>query len=197
MLARLIHRVVSSPRVYDTVQRLAGRERVHHWLATHLAGCSGKTVLDVGGGTGALTRILPASATYIWLDNDVKKLDGLQGKVKGARAVLGDATRIGLREKSVDFALCIAVSHHLTDDQFDAALRELARICRLKLIFLDAIRDQTSALSKFLWKYDRGSFPRTVDELRRHIEKRFVIQTEAYNSVYHHYWLCAARPKDT
>jgi ubiquinone/menaquinone biosynthesis C-methylase UbiE len=196
MLRGLIHRVVSSPRVFDTVQKLAGREQIYSWLAPYLTGFSGKTVLDVGGGTGILTRFLPASATYIWLDNDVKKLDGLQRKIKGALAVLGDATRIGFREKSVDCAVCIGVAHHLKDNELDAVLRELARICRLNLLFLDGIRDETSALSKLLWRYDPGSCPRTADELRPHIERRFVIQTEAYNTVYHRYWLCAARPKE-
>ena len=144
-----------------------------------------------------MTRILPPAATYIWLDSDVKKLEGLQRKMERARGVLADATRIGLKAKSVDITVCIGVAHHLTGDQLDAVLRELARICRVKLIFLDAIRDETSVLSKFLWKYDRGSSPRTADELRRQIEGQFVIQTEAYKSVYHRYWLCVARPKNT
>src|SRR5262249_7931537 len=151
---------------------------------------SGRVVLDVGGGTGELVRILPPTATYVWLDNDVQKLKGLQRKVKEARALLGDASCIGLKEKSVDIAVCIAMAHHLTDAQLGEMLQELARICRLKLILLDPVTHH-SAVSRLLWKYDRGSYPRTIDELRSHIVRHFVISSEARNSVYHHYWLCA------
>jgi len=193
MLTDLIHHIVSFPGVYDIVQKLAGRDQNYKWLAQYLAESSG-TVLDVGGGTGELARILSPTARYIWLDNDGNKLKGLRHKNKGARALLGNASQIGLKDNSVDVAVCVAVSHHLTDVQFGDTLRELARVCRFKLIFLDAIRHQ-GVLSRLLWKYDRGSYPRSVEELRSHIERHFVIETEARNSIYHHYWLCAAIPR--
>lgn len=193
MLTDLIHRIVSFPGVYDIVQKLAGRERIYKWLAPHVAESSG-TVLDVGGGTGELARILSPSATYIWLDNDMQKLSGLRQKIKKPRALLGDATRLGLKDKSVDIAICVAMSHHLTDTQLGDALRELSRVCRRRLIFLDAVRDP-GVVSRTLWKYDRGSYPRSVDQIRTQMEWHFVIENEARNSVYHHYWLCLARPK--
>jgi ubiquinone/menaquinone biosynthesis C-methylase UbiE len=46
------------------------------------------------------------------------------------------ASQIGLKDKSVDIATCIAMSHHLTDAQLSSAVREFARVCRSKLIFL-------------------------------------------------------------
>ena len=194
MLTGLLHRIVSSPSIYDMVQRLAGRERTYRWLATYLAEASGKIVLDVGGGTGDLARRLPQTATYIWLDNDVDKLNGLRQKANEVRALLGDASHIGLRDKSVDLAICIAMSHHLTDTQLRDAFREISRICRFKLFFLDAIR-HPGVISRLMWKYDRGSHPRSVAELRSYIESYFVIETEARTSVYHHYWFCSAIPK--
>jgi ubiquinone/menaquinone biosynthesis C-methylase UbiE len=174
---------------------MAGRDRNYRWLAPYLAESSGRVVLDVGGGTGEVARILPPTASYIWLDNDLQKLEGLRQKKRDARALLGDASRIGLGAKSVDFAVCIAMAHHLTDAQLGDALREFARICRVKLIFLDPVRDETSWVSQLMWRYDRGSYPRTVDALRSQVSRYFVIETEAENSVYHHYWLCKAVPK--
>jgi hypothetical protein len=48
----------------------------------------------------------------IWLDNDRQKLHGFQTRASAlVLAVLGDGTRIGLRDKSVDYATCIAVTH--------------------------------------------------------------------------------------
>jgi ubiquinone/menaquinone biosynthesis C-methylase UbiE len=194
MLTNFLHRIVSLPCVYDAVQKLAGRDRISPWLATYLAESSEKVVLDVGGGTGELARILPSSAKYVWLDNDVHKLNGLRRKIKHPLAILGDAGHVSLKNRSIDVVLFIAVAHHLTDNQLDEAFLELARVCRLRLVFLDPIR-HPGAMSRLMWKYDRGSYPRTVEELRSHVERQFVIEKESQNSVYHHYWLCAARPR--
>ena len=90
----------------------------------------------------------------------------------------------------------MAVSHHLTDHQLNSALREVARVCRQKLIFLDAIRQETSTVSNLLWKYDRGSYPRTAAALHSSIAQFFAIEHEERYSIYHHYWLCTASPKD-
>ena len=194
MLTNLLHRIVSVPWVYDAVQKLAGRDHLYRWLEGYLANSSEWVVLDVGGGTGELARILSPKASYIWLDCDAQKLTGLREKIKEPRALLGDASHIALRNKSVDVAVCVAVSHHLEDAQLVDALGELSRICRLKLIFLDAIR-RPAAISRLMWKYDRGSHPRSVDQLRSHIERHFVIESESRNSVLHGYWLCTATPK--
>jgi len=195
MLRELLHRIVSIPRVYDTVQKLAGRDRIYRWLAPCLADYSGRKVLDVGGGTGELARIVPRAADYIWLDNDAQKLKGVRQKIKKVRAVLGDASQIGLKDKCVDVGVCVAVSHHLTDPQLADMLSEIGRVCRSRLIFVDAIRHQTSPLSNLLWRYDRGSYPRTAEQLRSCIERYFRIESEARNAVYHHYWLCVATPR--
>jgi ubiquinone/menaquinone biosynthesis C-methylase UbiE len=197
VLTDIVHRIVSNPRIYDGVQRLAGRDRNFERLSPHLADASGKTLLDIGGGTGECARIAPASATYIWLDNDPEKLSGFRAKFAHEWALLGEANQIGLKDKSVDIAVCMAVSHHLTDHQLSCALREVARVCRQKLIFLDAIRQETSTVSNLLWKYDRGSHPRTAGALRSSIAQYFSIEHEELYSIYHHYWLCTAKPKDT
>ncbi len=197
MLARILHRIVANPRVYDAVQKLAGRDLVLKRIEPHLTQAAGKTLLDIGGGTGEFARIVPPSATYIWLDNDRQKLSGLRAKFTGVRALLGDASQIALKDKSVDIATCIAMSHHLTDVQLSNAVREFARVCRSKLIFFDAMRQKTSQLSNLLWKYDRGSYPRSIEHLRREIERHFYIEHEERYSIYHHYWLCIGTPKNS
>lgn len=194
MLTRLAHRLVANPAVYDCVQRLAGRDHNYRRLAPHLMQSAGKMLLDVGAGTGECARIIPPRTTYIWLDNDPEKLRGFRGKFSSRWAVLGAANQIGLKDKSVDIAVCVAVSHHLSDAELGNAVRELARVCRFQLIFLDAVQ-ATSVVSNLLWKYDRGSHPRKAETLRSAIEQWFDVDHEERYSVYHHYWLCTARPK--
>ncbi len=195
MLTRILHRIVAIPWVYDLVQKLAGRDRNYAHLAPLVAQCGGNTLLDVGAGTGELARIVPPETAYIWFDNDPQKLSGFRGKSASPRALLGEADCIGLRDKSVDVAVCVAMSHHLTDEQLGMTLREMARVCRGKLIFLDPIRVDKSAVSSLLWKYDRGSYPRRAGALRSAVGQYFDIEHEERYSIYHHYWLCAAKPK--
>jgi ubiquinone/menaquinone biosynthesis C-methylase UbiE len=196
MLTQILHRIVANPWVYDTVQKIAGRDRVFKRIEPHVAQASGKTLLDIGGGTGEFARIVPPSATYIWLDNDPQKLRGMRAKFTAVRAVLCDANQIAMKGKSVDIGACISISHHLTDEQLSGAVREFARVCRSKLIFFDAIRQAASPVSNFLWKYDRGSHPRSVEQLRSEIGKHFHIEFEERFSIYHHYWLCIGTPKN-
>lgn len=195
MLTRMLHWIVALPWVYDLVQKLAGRDRNYARLAPLIAQARGGTLLDVGAGTGDLQRIVPPDTTYIWLDNDPQKLSGFQKKSGSPWALLGETNQMGLRDKSVDIAVCACVSHHLTDTQLGTTLREMARVCRMRLVFLDPIRVDHSATSKLLWKYDRGSFPRRREALRSAIEQYFEIEHEEGFSIYHHYWLCTGKPK--
>jgi ubiquinone/menaquinone biosynthesis C-methylase UbiE len=195
MLTQVVHRIVSNPWVYDSVQKLAGRDRNYERLAPLLADSTGKILLDLGAGTGECARIAPESATYIWLDNDAQKLAGFKNKPARGLALLGEAHRIGLKNKSVDMAVCVAVSHHLTDIELESAFCELARVCRARLIFLDAICKPSSTISNLLWKYDRGSHPRELVHLRSAFQRHFEIEHQEQYSIYHHYWLCAGRPK--
>lgn len=150
-----------------------------------------QTVLDVAGGTGNYASLLPQSATYLWLDKDHQKLKGFQKKWPSSLAILGDATRIGLRDKSVDSALCIALSHHLSDKELNSLFSELARVVKRKCIFLDAVENKGSKISNLIWNYDRGSHPRSAEMICTAIERWFKLEQVEHYSIYHRYLLCA------
>ena len=190
MTAALIRRVVGDPRLYDGVQRLFGLEQTRRRLRPLLANTAGRLVLDVGAGTGLAVPVLPRSARYVWLDNDADKLRGARAAGGGLRGMLGDATRLGLRDLSVDVALCFAMSHHLDDAELEAMLTELARVVRERLVFLDAVLVPGSTRSRLMWAIDRGQHPRTLSALRAALERRFTISTLEEYTVYHRYLLC-------
>lgn len=189
---RLLHRIVAQPAVYDFVQKLAGAEENRRRLRGVLRNVSG-LLLDVGAGTGNYVDLLPPGARYVWLDNDPQKLVGFRAKYPFEAAVLGDASRMPVR--AVDYAMSVTVSHHLTDDELDSFLHSLARICRRGFVFLDALAQPQSLVSRLLWRYDRGSYPRTPETLRGFLERYFVVETEERYRVYHSYLLCLATPK--
>ena len=195
MISEVIHSIVAKPAVYNAVQWLAGLDYTRRRLQPHYAQTAGRVALDVGAGTGLYLSCFPESARYLWLDNDPQKLSGF--RARGAArlpAMLGDATRLGLKDKSVDYATCTAVTHHLTDMQLSAFVHELARVVRCKLILQDAVQSN-GWISRLLWKYDRGSHPRSAKALLAAIEVRFEIERVEYYSIYHRYLLLVGAPR--
>jgi ubiquinone/menaquinone biosynthesis C-methylase UbiE len=152
-------------------------------------------VLDVAGGTGLYAAVLPPSATYVCLDHDREKLSRLKSKRRAARVVQGDATRLSLRSKSIDAALCISVAHHLDDDELKTMFAELARVVRTRVVFLDPLRSPDSLMSELLWRLDAGSFPRSAPALLGQLSAAFDVEHTEYWAVYHRYVLCLARPR--
>ena len=197
MLREILHSLVSNPTVYDVWQRVAGAEENVRRVRRCLKDLEGGIVLDIGAGTGKGLRSLPASAKYLWFDMDFQKLAGFRPKAPSALAVIGDATNFGLKDKSVDITICLQMSHHLTDSQLGAFFREAARVSRSSLVFLDGVERKNSWLSTTLWKYDRGSHPRSAETLATVMASDFDIEhQETYSNIYT-YVLFVGRPKNS
>ena len=131
-------------------------------------------------------------ATYIWLDNDPVKLDGFLAKGNSRSfAMLADAPRLAVRDRGVDYVVCVDVAHHLTDDQLAGMMGEFARVVRRQVIFVDALKRQDSAVSRFLWGLDRGSHPRTDAEFLTALGR--TLRVERF-TIFHSYLLCVASP---
>jgi ubiquinone/menaquinone biosynthesis C-methylase UbiE len=194
MPQRLRDSVFSHHKLYDLVQWAVGASKVRARLMPLMGGADGRTVLDVGAGTGGLRAYLPGKCRYIWMDNDPQKLRGYAAR-PGDWAVLGSALNLGLASKSVDQALCMAVAHHLRDAEFRQALQETARVVRHKLVFLDPIDRPARLLSRLLWSIDRGSCPRSPEVLRKFLEEYYVLEQAEVFTVLHSYFVCVARPK--
>lgn len=86
-----------------------------------------RRVLDVGAGTGELTRVLaqevPDDATVVALDADPSLLS--VARDAGLSTVLGDATRLSVRDGAFDLVVCQALLVNLPDPV--AAVREFRR----------------------------------------------------------------------
>lgn len=193
---RVAMRLVHSATLYNGVQWLAGERQFSARLSTHLRVLApGSTLIDIGGGTG-LSRQGSAPRRYICLDLDPEKLRGFRARVASGLAIAADATACPFREASSDAVLCAKVVHHLGDAELGSMLAEAARILKPGgvLVLADAIRSRR-LMSRLLWRLDRGSFPRSAQEIRRAIPAQFSVTgwEEFRVSMFHDFVLCTAR----
>jgi ubiquinone/menaquinone biosynthesis C-methylase UbiE len=191
MIGRVIKRIASYPWVYDWIQVLAGARIVYKRLVSQLATFDSATVLDLGGGTGLYRHACPSSCVYICLDIDKEKLNRFRKKYPDCTTLLADATAIPLKDESIDVVICICVSHHLTDVSFAKLISESKRVLKPLgvFVFLDALRMPKRLLSRLLWRYDRGSFPRTKEQIQSFISTQYrIIHSEDF-TVFHKYIL--------
>jgi len=196
MFTRLLHWIVARPFVYDLAQKAVGVSAVRRRVAEQAAKLSdAKLVLDIGGGTGAVAAMWPATTKYICLDIDPLKLEGFLARNSQGIALQADATRLPIADDSVDVVLCNSVTHHLTDDLLRRMIAEAARVLSSqgKLVLTDAIWNEDRRVGKLIWKYDRGSFPRSAENLRAVIASHLTIERWDHFAVWHEYVICVAR----
>src|SRR5947209_6340202 len=125
-------RFAEAPLVYDAVYTLSGGPLSDRRLAHALASASPAAahVLDMGGGTGRASRLLPSDAHYVCLDNDLAKLRFLRRRYPGRIVMRSDVTRAGFKPECFDVVLCQAVSHHLSDEVVADLFSESARVLK-------------------------------------------------------------------
>jgi SAM-dependent methyltransferase len=179
------------PFVYDWVQRLAGLERVQQHVAPYLAALEG-SVLDVGAGTGLYARLLPAGTSYVAVDVDEAKLEHLRRRLPDATTVLADGAELPFDDGSFTHAICMNVTHHVSDAGLEGLVRELGRIVTGTVVFLDAV--VTDALwSRALWSIDRGSHARPENELLAALSRGFELEELQRFRVRHTYVAAVGR----
>jgi SAM-dependent methyltransferase len=93
-----------------------------------LVGDTPATVLELGAGTGKLTRsLVDVGHEVIATDPDPRMLARLRERVPGAHAAIAPAEAIPARSRSVDVVVCAGAFHWFDHDR---ALPEIARVLR-------------------------------------------------------------------
>ena len=192
MLKKIVQRIVSHPWIYDHVQRLLGLGATYERLAAQAATVNpAALVLDLGGGTGLYRNVWSSDCIYLCLDVDVLKLQHFLRKNPDGSAILGDATCIPIKDNSIDVAVCIAVAHHLSNASLAELVRESHRTLKATgtFLFVDAVWVPRRWSGRMLWRYDRGSYPRSAEYLRSVLSEQYhLVHSERY-AVHHEYVL--------
>jgi ubiquinone/menaquinone biosynthesis C-methylase UbiE len=161
-LSRLQH---PQSRSFELVADVYERARPEYpseaiaWLAQQLDLREGRTVLDLGAGTGKLTRALvPTGARVIAIEPGEAMLGELRRVVPGVDAFVGAAEAIPLEDASVD-AVTVGQAFHWF--RHDEAVPELHRVLRpggaVALIWNS--RDQSRPLQREISELIRPLIP--------------------------------------
>jgi SAM-dependent methyltransferase len=133
------------------------------WFRGSLQLAQGKTVVDLGAGTGKFTKLLVQTGADIIAVEPVDAMRAqLSASVPGVRAIPGTAQAMGLRDGSVDAVLCAQAFHWFATEQ---ALTEIHRVLRPggKLGLVWNVRDKTvdwvAAITDIITPYE-GDAPR-------------------------------------
>jgi ubiquinone/menaquinone biosynthesis C-methylase UbiE len=122
--------------ILDQQDAMPSVERLRVWALGHAGPRPGESVIDLGSGTGTMTRRLAAAVGPEGRALGVEPNGMLRGVAEeraaaaGVDAVFcqGLATEIPLPDASVDLVWCERVLQHVPDAQ--AAIREMARVLR-------------------------------------------------------------------
>ena len=195
MILKALHTVASYGPVYDMIQAVCGVKLIDRRLRRLLEAYPDyRSVLDIGGGTGRVRSQLSSGCKYYCLDNEAPKLRQLQRTTQGAHAILGDATKAPIATASMELVLCVAVSHHLSDSEFQQVLLEITRILKPggRLMFHDPLWSRSWLPGRLLWSLDRGSNPRNKEALLSILTKHVQIIHQEEFRMGHDYLLLLA-----
>ena len=189
---RLARALVSRPWIYERVQDLTGQARSAAHLSRMIEGLGRERVLDVGSSSGELAVRLGLSPCSV--DVDVTPLAAMRRRRGRSGVVAADAARLPFAPATFDLTLCVALCHHVDDELLGPMLAELARVTAGHLAVLEPLRNDARAVSRWLWRYDRGRHPRRREDLEARVRVAFRIERTLSYRIYHDYWICVARP---
>jgi ubiquinone/menaquinone biosynthesis C-methylase UbiE len=199
MLVDLAQRAASIGWVYDLSQIVAGVHLVHRRLRRHLDSVcdSPDRILDVGGGTGKLQTLIHPGCRYFCLDIEIPKLQRYVQVSQSPNPLLADATQMPIRSGSIDLVTWIFIAHHLDDELLATALDETSRVLKDggRILLLDPVFSPGRWPGRLLWKMDRGSHPRSEEDLRSRLHSRFQMEQWDRFAICHRYLLGIGRKR--
>ena len=123
-------------------------------------------VLDAGCGFGYLVKHFK-TCYYTGVDSDPGRIDWAKshiGEHKKRKFIAADICHTQLPAKSFDKAVAFGLLHHLPDDVAARCVRELSRLVKGNIVFLDGVYSDYHVINNILCKYDQGKYVRRSSE---------------------------------
>lgn len=187
-----IRSILSSPFVYETFQNIMGAKKGRSLLVTeYIRPFEGMHILDIGCGTGEITKFLPKNIIYHGYDISREYIDHAKknfGKNAVFNCKLLDANEISGLPK-FDLVMGLGVLHHLNDSEV-VDFMKLAKLAMKpggRILTRDPCyaKDQNS-LARLLVSWDRGQHVRRLEQYRELVSGVF---SEVNGRVTHQSWI--------
>ena len=113
----------SEPTSYRTLRRRSALRRYNRWIWERVAPFVGQRVLELGAGTGAMTRLLYGRELIVATDRETPYIDRLRNQFRRRPGIIierldlenGDSA-LELSRYAFDTVVCINVLEHTNDD---------------------------------------------------------------------------------
>jgi SAM-dependent methyltransferase len=171
-IMRWLWKLFENPAVYRLNQQLTGyllSLAYRRLLRRHLELRKGETVLDVGCGTGDYAADFP-DQQYIGVDINPAYIERARvafSRLPNVSFQCLDLNTLGAGDLSADCAYCVAVTHHLTDQELLAFVHTGTRLARRRFVVVDLYLPPVwrNPLGHLLVKLDRGRYGRSKERL--------------------------------
>lgn len=146
-------------------------------------------ILDLGGGTGLHKRLFQNNQKYVCIDLNFNKIRRSIAHYKSEFSAVADGLKIPFKDRTFDFILLTAVTHHLPDELLPLLFGEIQRVIKEggNLLLYDPVISPTNLIGKTLYKLDLGKYPRSKDQLFDYLSRFFSPIYHREMTIYHSY----------
>jgi len=164
----------NEPSTYKTIRRLDRLQRYNRWIWERLRPFVGQRVLEVGAGSGTMTRFLYGRELIVATDKETPYIDRLRNAFRRRPGIIVERLdldrddAIDLSRYAFDTVLCINVLEHTADDV--AALqraRQLLQPGGRIVVFVPAGKDLYGSLDRGVGHQRRYERDELQEKLRQ------------------------------
>ena len=162
----------SEPRTFTTIRRRGRLKRYNRWIWESMQAYVGQRVLEVGAGSGAMTRFLYGRELIVATDKETPYVDRLQNAFRRRPGIIVERLdlesddSLDVARYSFDTVTLINVLEHTADD--DAALKRANQLLSpggRVIVFVPASKELFGALDEgmgHLRRYDRDELAKKI-----------------------------------
>ncbi|HEX7190877.1 MAG TPA: glycosyltransferase [Thermoanaerobaculia bacterium] len=163
----------SEPPTYKTLRRLDSLNRYNGWIWERLAPYVGQRVLEIGAGSGTMTRFLYGRELIVATDRETPYLDRLRNRFRRKPGVVVERLdpdsdeSVDLARYGFDTVTCINVLEHTADDI--ATLRRANQLLQPGgriIVFVPAGKDLFGTLDQGVGHQRRYERDELIEKLR-------------------------------